>query len=161
MPTPALQCAQSILAGLPSVMWSIRQNMRRHRQAGLSVPQFRILGLLDHYPRASLACVCEHLGCTAPTGSRLVTRLIAKKLVVSRQGEKDRRQVSLLLTPRGAQVLEKARMNARELLATKVEHLSDAELKSIEEAMGLLGRIFTAQVDASKNPAPKRQTRPR
>lgn len=145
MHRPTHACAQAILTGLPPVMWFIRRHMRLHRVEGLSVPQFRILALLDHQPHTSQACVGEHLGCTAPTASRLVGRLIAKKLVAREQCSKDRRLVRLDLTPRGRKVLEAARESTRERLAGQVSHLSERDLARVTEAMKLIAPIFAAE----------------
>lgn len=145
MHRPTHACAQAILTGLPPVMWFIRRHMRLHRAEGLSVPQFRILALLDHQPHTSQACVGEHLGCTAPTASRLVGRLIAKKLVAREQCSKDRRLVRLDLTPRGRKVLEAARKSTRERLAGQVSHLSGRDLAGVTEAMKLITPIFAAE----------------
>src|SRR3954465_6920114 len=105
----ALDCARSVLDGLPQVMWFIRRQMRRHRTRRLSVPQFRTLVLLDRYPSASLSCVAEHLGTALSTASRLVSGLVGKRFVARREGASDRRQVSLQLTPAGREALGAAR----------------------------------------------------
>jgi DNA-binding MarR family transcriptional regulator len=139
---------------MPPVMWFIRGHMRRHRGAGLSVPQFRILALLDRQPRARQICVCEHLGCTAPTASRLVTGLVGKGLVMRRPGRRDHRQVALTLTRRGRRVLALSHRHTRRQLAAQIQHLSDAELDLIARAMRLLRGVFACPVRARHADAP-------
>src|SRR5215212_4488808 len=92
---PAGQCARAMLEGLPPVLWFLRKTMRAHRAAGLSVPQFRTLVLLDRYPTASLSCVAENLGASAPTASRMVGGLVKQGLIVRKDCAEDRRQLAL------------------------------------------------------------------
>jgi DNA-binding MarR family transcriptional regulator len=153
MPQRSAQCARSILKGIPPVMWFIRRHMREYRGQSLSVPQFRILALLDQQPRTQQVCVCEQLGCTAPTGSRLVTGLTDKGLVRRRPGRSDRREVALTLTPRGRRVLALSRRNTRRHLAARVQQLPDAELILIARAMRLLRGTFTVPAKARRQAA--------
>src|SRR4051812_3608806 len=135
-------CARAMLDGLPQVMWFIRQHMRRHRTRGLSVPQFRALVLMDRFPEASLSAIAEHLGSTLPSASRLVTGLVDKGLVVRESSATDRRQLSLVLTPRGRSVLAAAQTETLEAVTAKVAGLTDAERETITRAMGLLLDVF-------------------
>jgi DNA-binding MarR family transcriptional regulator len=139
---PPERCARAVLDGLPPVMWFLRKTMRAHRAAGLSVPQFRTLVLLDRYPTASLSCVAEHLGASPPTASRMVGGLVKQGLIVRKECAEDRRQVALLLTERGRSVLNKSRAGTQEQIAKELAHLSDGGRESIERSMRLLGRIF-------------------
>src|SRR5947208_16071764 len=118
-PTDArsLKVAGNLLDGLPPVMWFIRRQMRRHRTAGLTVPQFRALALVDRYPTASLSLVAEHLGSSQPSASRLIDGLVIRGFVTRKQCDQDRRQVKLGLTARGKLILDKARDVARDNVA--------------------------------------------
>ena len=153
MPQRSYQCARTILKGIPPVMWFIRRHMREYRGESLSVPQFRILALLDQQPRAQQVCICEQLGCTAPTASRLVTGLTDKGLVRRRPGRSDRREVALSLTPRGRRVLALSRRNTRRHLASQVQRLPDEDLILVARAMRLLRDIFTVQAKARRQAA--------
>src|SRR3954469_20889293 len=117
MSAAASQCARTMLDGMPAVMWFIRREMRRQRTAGISVPQFRALALLDRYPTASLSLVAEHLGSSQPSAHRLITGLVSRGFVTRKECADDRRQVVLVLTNRGGSVLEKARRATQERLA--------------------------------------------
>src|SRR5215217_3088460 len=121
-PASAAACARAMLDGMPQVMWFIRRQMRRHRTHRLSVPQFRTLVLLDRYPTASLSSVAEHLGAALPTASRMVTGLVDKGLVVRRECPTDRRQMALVLTPKGRSVLNTARRETQDAVAREIAH---------------------------------------
>ncbi len=156
MPTTPQDCAQALLDSLPPVMWFIRRQMRRHRQAGLSVPQFRILVLLNRQAHASLTCICEHLGCTAPTASRLVTGLVRLGLIERCTSADDRRQIALALTPRGQAALQASRQATVLHLSRPVAELSPRQRQVVVEAMDLLRPLFTVPDHAADGPTPRR-----
>ena len=135
-------CARAVLDGLPQVMWFLRRQMRRHRSHRLSVPQFRTLVLLDRYPAASLSAVAENLGAALPTASRMVAGLVSKGLVVREPCPTDRRRMSLVLTPKGRNVLNAARRATQASVAREVARLSDAQRATIIEAARLLRDVF-------------------
>jgi DNA-binding MarR family transcriptional regulator len=135
-------CAAAVLDGLPQVMWFIRREMRRHRTRGLSVPQFRTLVLLNRYPTASLSVVAENLGAALPTASRMVSGLVRKGLVARRAHPTDRRQASLVLTPKGRAALNTARRATQEGVAREIARFSDDERAAIGRAMVLLQDAF-------------------
>lgn len=137
-------CADAILDSLPSVMWFIRRNMRRHRSAGLSVPQFRTLGLLHRFPCLPLSAVAENLGSTLPTASRIISGLVQKGLVDRHDSSGDRRKLSLTLTLKGKTTLVTARQGTQEQVAEVVKTLSEAERKNVVVAMDKLKSLFSA-----------------
>src|SRR5690349_7578762 len=128
----ARRCAAVMLDGLPPVMWFIRCHMRKHRTRGLSVPQFRALALLDRYPTASLSLVAEHLGSSQPSASRLVSCLVTRGFVTRRESAEDRRQIALLLTPRGKSVLRAAQQATQDSVAAEIEKLTGPQRATVE-----------------------------
>jgi len=134
-----------MLDGMPQVMWFIRRHMRQNRARGLSVPAFRTLVLLDRYPSASLSCVAEHLGASLPNASRIVTGLVGKGLVRRAASRADRRQVSLVLTPKGRAAFESARQETQNEVAMKLADLSPADRETVARAMTLLGDVFASR----------------
>ena len=131
-----------MLDGMPAVMWFIRCNMRKSRTAGLSVPQFRALCLIDRYPTANLSLVAEHLGSSQPSASRLITGLVTRGLVKRREGSEDRRQIELALTPRGRTIWNTARDATQKRLADEIEHLAPEQRKVVVDAMKTLREVF-------------------
>ena len=140
--TAADACARAMLDGMPPVMWFIRHHMRKHRTCGLSVPQFRALCLIDRYPSPGVSLVAEHLGCTQPSASRLVTGLVARGLLTRRESRDDRRQVELALTARGRSILGKARNATQQRLADEIGHLPEDQRQTVVAAMKILRDVF-------------------
>jgi len=147
-------CAQQILDVVPPVVRVIRRIMRSHRLPGLSVPQFRILALLNFSPEASLSLVAEYVDSSLPAASRLVNGLVAKKLITRCECDRDRRQISLKLTNKGQAAFCDSRRATRRQLADSVSALSPAQRRRVCDAMELLGGIFGSD---AKCPAASRR----
>src|SRR5215203_1163748 len=133
----ASRCASVMLDGLPPVMWFIRCRMRKHRTRGVSVPQFRALALLDRYPTASLSLVAEHLGSSQPSASRLISGLVSRGFVTRKECADDRRQIKLVLSPRGRSVLAAAQRATQAQIADEIAHLPADQRATIASAMNI------------------------
>jgi len=130
------------MAGVPVMMRFLRQQMRRHRRAGLTVPQFRALIFVSHNPDASLTAMAEHIGISPAAASRMVELLVRRGLMRRLARANDRRCVSLSLTPRGRATFRKALRATQVALARRFERLSTRELAAVSSAMEILGRLF-------------------
>ncbi len=128
---------------VPVLMRFIRGQMRRSRQAGLSVPQFRALVYLSVHEDTSLSAMAEHLGLSLPTASRMVQLLVQRGLVERQEHAEDRRRVALSLTTRGSRVYRTA-LNATEVaLASSLRTLRPQRLARLSEAMQTLNELFS------------------
>jgi DNA-binding MarR family transcriptional regulator len=135
-------CAQAVLKGVPPVMWFIRRRMRRHRAPGLSVPQFRMLVLVDSQPTLSLSEAAQHLGVSLPGASRMISGLVGRRLVERKPCSQDRRQIALELTRRGRAALRSARQATQEHLARELAGLDEAQQQAVCEGMQVLQSVF-------------------
>ena len=149
MPTSPDVCAQEILEVVPSIMRNIRTEMRHHRAADLSVPQFRTLAFVDRGDKPSLSDVAEHIGLTLPSMSKIVDGLVARKLVTRETHSTDRRRLVLALTRSGQTALETSRKATRACLAENLAMLSDAERANIVRALETLRPLFSGKKEVS------------
>ena len=69
-------------------------------EADLTLPQITILGFLQQGPQ-TVSSLSELIKLTPGAVSRLVDRMVRKGLVSRREGDSDRRQKTLNLTPAG------------------------------------------------------------
>lgn len=149
MTTPKVgDCAREVMENVPVAMRFIRREMRREGAAGLSVPQFRALLMLNQQPGASLSEVATHLGVTRPTASTIIERLVQQKLITREVDPTERRRVVLTLTAEGARRLERSRAHTHERVTQVLSQLSAAEQAQIAAALPLLGRVFREAGDA-------------
>jgi DNA-binding MarR family transcriptional regulator len=152
---PPDECASTILDVVPPIARNIRKMMRQHRLAGLSVPQFRALGLLSFTPQASLSCVADYIGSSLPAASRMIDGLVSKKLVGRKECCHDRRQISLVLTPLGLSAFIESRQLAQRQLGEQLAGFSNSKKKTVIEAMRLLGEIFGSDAGGFPRDLPK------
>ena len=150
MSTSPDACAQEILEVVPGVMRTIRAELRRHRTADLSIPQFRTLAFIDRNVDASLSDVTEHIGLTLPSMSKIVDGLVTRKLVTRQTARDDRRRMTLALTARGLTALQTSRAATRACLAEDLAALNDRQREIIVQAMGILRPVFTSQGEGEK-----------
>lgn len=136
------ECARQVLDVVPAVMRPLRQQMRSHRAAGLSIPQFRALCFVERYDGASLSAVAEHLDLSLPTVSRMINGLVERGYMQRRSSEDDRRHMSLSLRPRGQAVMKTARQATQQFLADKFRDLSAAQREALCLAMQALHQMF-------------------
>jgi DNA-binding MarR family transcriptional regulator len=136
------QCAAEILEAVPLIMRHIRAEMRSHRGAGLSVPQFRVLTFLMRNPGASLSDLADHHGLTLPSMSVMVEGLVKRGLVLRQSSSADRRRVLLTLSARGRVLLSRARRATRARLAEHLQGLSPARCAQIADSLRDLHSLF-------------------
>jgi len=87
--------------------WLAKQVELGLNEVDLSLPQYRILWLLDYGPEVSSA-LAERLAVRPPSVTAVVDGLVARGLVERRHSEGDRRRVPHELTPAGRAALEAA-----------------------------------------------------
>ncbi|MGC8491148.1 MAG: MarR family winged helix-turn-helix transcriptional regulator [Syntrophobacteraceae bacterium] len=138
------ECAKVLLETVPGVMRAIRNEMRAHRESGLTVPQFRVLLYLSRNDGASLSEVAVHLGQTLAATSKMIDALVSRALVSRDRDALDRRRVVLAATEHGRASTLAARKAAQPRLAERLSQLSAYDLSMVSEALRALGELFSA-----------------
>ena len=141
-------CARELLEVVPQIMQSIRCGVRKSRASDLSVPQLRTLAFLNTHPGSPLNALAEHLGLTSPSAFSLVEGLLARGLLDRMESTRDRRRVSLDLTPAGRAELLGALHGAQALVNLQLSGLDAAELNAIHAALRALRPLFGAPAPA-------------
>ncbi len=142
MPEIVQSAAQQVLEAVPLAMRAIRAQLRTHRSADISVPQFRAMGYIDRYEGASLSELAGYIGLTLPSMSRLIDGLVGRKLVARTAHSSDRRRICLSLTPLGREELRAAHRFTERYLAAKMSSLSEEDLQGIARSMQVLMGLF-------------------
>lgn len=150
MDSQPAQSAEQVMDVVPSITRAIREQMRQHGTAELSVAQFRVLAFLNRNQGTSLSDVADHIGLSLPSMSKLIDQLVIRKLVAREFDRVDRRRVTLALTPRGHSIWESARGATRDFLTTRLEQCDRAELETILAAMQILRPLFVSPREAQR-----------
>jgi DNA-binding MarR family transcriptional regulator len=139
------EAAFEVLEVVPLIMRVIRSEMREHRSADLSVPQFRALAYLKRNAGASLSELALYIGLTLPSMSKLVDGLLGRRLLTREIPAGDRRRVTLQLTPHGRATLQSAYASAQAQLAARLAALPEADRANVVEALRALRPVFTQE----------------
>ena len=133
-----------LLEGVPSIMRSIREQMRGHSSVELTVVQFRTLAFLNRQRGAALSSVAEHVGVTLPAASKIVNILVSRGLLSRKESSEDRRKNILIPTSKGERILESARKATRKYLAGLLGGLGESDRKKVAAGLEVLNPIFVS-----------------
>jgi DNA-binding MarR family transcriptional regulator len=106
----------------------------------LTLPQFRMLVVLDRGDAMNISRLGEHLDVIPSTAMRMVDRLAAAGMVSREASTANRREVLVALTPEGRRVVGKVTRRRRRELARIVQALAPAEQRKLVSALS----AFTA-----------------
>jgi MarR family transcriptional regulator for hemolysin len=139
----SLDIASLLMEVVPAVMSYIRAEMRIRRMPGLSVPYFRALIFVYRHQDASLSQVAEHLGLKLPSTSKIVDALTARKLMVRRHSQEDRRLIRLRLSSTGFNELMRTRQSVETCLADILNALAPPQKVQVIASLKTLKPLFT------------------
>lgn len=119
--------------------WLLSQNAKALKPLGLTTQQFNILRILKgQFPNpAPVSLLTERMLDKMSNASRLVDKLEEKQLVIRTTCKKDRRQVDVLLTENGINLLEEANLLMKADSRVKNE-LNEEESKILNELLDKL-----------------------
>jgi DNA-binding MarR family transcriptional regulator len=122
---------------LYTASWLVNLSARILKPYGISWQQFNILRILlgQKGKPASLRLVSERMIDQMSNTSRLVDKLVAKGLVDRHECPKDRRQVDLLITPKGEEVVDHARQKLDSYMQQQLAHMDEASLKQLSDLL--------------------------
>lgn len=109
------------------------------RLFGISLQQHNVLSILrGQYPQPStLGLIQERMLDRMSNATRLVDKLLEKKLVDRCQCAENRRKVDIVITPAGLELLEQTDAILRGI-PTRYAHLSEAEASLLGELLDKL-----------------------
>lgn len=136
------EAACEVLEVVPVIIRVIHAEMRAHRGADLSVPQFRALGYVNLNPGTCLSELAEHIGLSLPSMSKLVDGLVGRKLLTRDVPAGDQRRVTLELTAHGRVTLSCAHSYAQAQLSKRLASLSEGDRIAVVHALRSLRPLF-------------------
>jgi DNA-binding MarR family transcriptional regulator len=144
------ELATLTLDTIPAVMRSIRMLMRAEGEKDLTIPQFRALGYIDRNRNASVKDVADHLGIPMSGASRLVDRLVDRKLVMRNTDSEDRRKVTLNPRPAAMRLRARARQRTQQGLDAMFQRLTPDERETVARALPVLRDLFSREASLSQ-----------
>lgn len=101
----------------------------------VSVPQYRLLVLLESRGPQTMGTVAASLDVSASTATRACDRLVEKELVVRRADESDRRSVRVHLTPAGRNLVDQVMSRRRREIDAVLARMSPEARKRLARAL--------------------------
>lgn len=155
MKTELHELAKTLLDVVPLVMRSIRAEMRAHRNAELSVPQFRVLGYVKMRAGVSLSAVAEHMGLTPASMSAMVEALVARGLVLRTTDSTDRRRVVIEITHDGDEAWTAAWEATCTSMVNRMKELDAAQRRELTGGLQALRLLFAGVGDGAPASGPR------
>jgi len=118
----------------------------------LSMPQLKVLLLVERLRAPSMGDLAHVLGVGQPAMSALVDRLTDHGLVHRDDDPQDRRVVRVRGTPACHELISRIRLAGQNRLQRVIEHLTDEELSHVVSAMEILLRTATDVVESHETP---------
>ena len=112
----------------------------------VSVPQMRVLVLLWTGEPLNLSAVAEATGVNRSNASRTCDRLVTTGLIERTEDAVDRRHVSLALTPKGRDLVERLMDRREQELSAIVARMSRADRAGLMEALGPFNQAALADL---------------
>jgi DNA-binding MarR family transcriptional regulator len=150
MPATTSGVAELFLRVVPQVMRVVAADVRK---SGLEIEPIYIhlLGCLSLQER-SLGQLADVLSVSAPTMSKTISTLEARRWVQRKRSERDGRIVLVALTPEGQSVLRRAKEYMVSRIAEALGSLSGEERETLSSGLEILGDVFS-RVPSSAEPA--------
>lgn len=128
------------------VVGRFRRQLRRSAgrsfdSARLTESQSELLWLVGGQPGISVSAAAAELGLVPNTASTLVSKLVAKGLLIRTAGETDRRVGQLRLAGTAQQIVDASRAARRALLAEVLNQLGDNQIDSLTKGLEVLDTI--------------------
>ncbi len=100
------QLAAEVWGAMVHAVWARRDHMINvASKFELTLPQAKLLPLLQHGPARTMTSIAEALGCDASNITGIVDRLEARGFIARGHAKHDRRIKSIVLTKHGRQVV--------------------------------------------------------
>ena len=135
----------SILINIRKILRSVNLESKRiQKEYGISIPQLLTLNFLKTCEdfKATHGQISSYLNLNSSTVTGIISRLEKKGYVAKLPNLKDKRVTYVALTTSGSNLLTKTPQLMHEQLTSKLDKLSEGQLKEIERAFKLLIEVM-------------------
>jgi DNA-binding MarR family transcriptional regulator len=101
----------------------------------MSVLQVRVLLVIDQYGPLGLGALANQLEISAPSASRLVSRLVDERLILRRTPDHDRRTLELRLSAKGRRTLDRVRQARRTAIADVLTAMTAPDRRALIDGL--------------------------
>ncbi len=128
---------------LRPVLLMLNRHLRREAHAaGITAGQAALLAQIRNHPELGVRDLAAREGLSAPAMTRYLDRMEKAALIVRSRSTQDARRIRLALTPEGVRALRSIRRRRTAWLAERLDRLSPAELRAVDQAIEPLSRLL-------------------
>lgn len=151
-PSEAKATTSEVAARLRLTVARLQRIVRQQAMGGLNLAEGSCLAIIDRHGPLSLSDVASRENLSAPTITKIVTRLEAQGLIERLTDPTDRRVSLVAVSENGAALLERVRSSRTAYLNRKLRSLSEEDLSRILAALPVLEALATEHSEV--DPAP-------
>lgn len=142
---------REILISLRKIIQAIDLHSRSlSKKFGLTGPQLVILETVSNHESISVTSLAKSISLSQATVTDIINRLVRNGYLIKRKSEKDKRQVRISLSEKGASVLDQAPPPLQETFIERFSNLDDWEQLMILSAFERVVRMMSAEkIDAA------------
>ncbi|MCB0403025.1 MAG: MarR family transcriptional regulator [Flavobacteriales bacterium] len=117
--------------------WFNSQLIKTFKPYGLSPQQYNVLRILNgqHPGAITVNQIAERMLDKNSNASRLIDKLVLKELVDRRTCEKDRRQMDVIITPKGITMLDTIAKDINQLEKDVADNISKDQAKLVNQIL--------------------------
>jgi DNA-binding MarR family transcriptional regulator len=122
----------------------LARRLRQEAEAGVSPSMLSALSAAERRGSLTMRDLCRAEQVQPPTMTRIVAALVEAGLVEREADPTDGRVAWVTVTPEGRRLLERSRRRKEAYLAKALGSLEQDELRTLEDAAGILERLTDA-----------------
>ena len=136
--------APALAARLRLGVTRLARRLRQEAEAGVSPSMLSALSAAERRGSLTMRDLCRAEQVQPPTMTRIVAALVEAGLVDREADPTDGRVAWVTVTPEGRRLLERSRRRKEAYLAKALGSLEQDELRTLEDAAGILERLTDA-----------------
>jgi DNA-binding MarR family transcriptional regulator len=136
--------APALAARLRLGVTRLARRLRQEAEAGVSPSMLSALSAAERRGSLTMRDLCRAEQVRPPTMTRIVAALVEAGLVEREADPTDGRVAWVTVTPEGRRLLERSRRRKEAYLAKALGSLEQDELRTLEDAAGILERLTDA-----------------
>jgi DNA-binding MarR family transcriptional regulator len=133
--------APALAARLRLGVTRLARRLRQEAEAGVTPSMLSALSSAERQGPLTMRELCHAEQVQPPTMTRIVAALVEAGLVERKADPTDGRVAWVTVTPEGSRLLERSRRRKEAYLARALRSLGQDELRTLEEAAGILERL--------------------
>jgi DNA-binding MarR family transcriptional regulator len=146
-PSRAQAPTSEVAARIRLAVARLQRIMRQQAMGGLNLAEGSCLAIIDHHGPLSLSDVASRENLSAPTVTKIVTRLESQGLIERLTDPSDRRVSLVAVSRKGSALLERIRSSRTAYLVRRLNELSEDDRARLLAALPVLEALASEHIE--------------